>query len=154
MFPNPVVVVPWDFSDHARRALELAAGLTSVDQLRVICVLEEPNPYEPGVIWGTVSEDVAREKCAEQFLESIDRSRFGDLSLHVAFGDPAAEIARFAKARQADLILISSHGRTGVNRLMLGSVAESLMRTAKCPVLLLPNAWVNRQREIDGNQPN
>ncbi|MEZ6094353.1 MAG: universal stress protein [Pirellulaceae bacterium] len=53
------------------------------------------------------------------------------------FGDPGSEITRFAKENDAGLIVISSHGRTGVSRLLLGSVAERVVRLAPCPVLVL-----------------
>ena len=143
IFSNPVVVVPWDFSEFARRALDVAQQITATENIRTICVLEGPNPYEPGIIWGTVSEDVARSRCEEQFQEAVDESRFPGMVFHVAFGDPASEIVRYASVQRADLILIPSHGRTGLKRVLLGSVAEKVIRMAACPVLLLPQAWID-----------
>jgi universal stress protein A len=56
----------------------------------------------------------------------------------IAVGHPAAEIAKAAKEWPADVIVIGSHGRGGLTRLLLGSVAEAVMRHAGCPVLVVP----------------
>jgi universal stress protein A len=55
-----------------------------------------------------------------------------------AGGDPAEEILRYAMRHPIDLIVVGTHGRTGVSRLLLGSVAERVMRGARCPVLVVP----------------
>ena len=55
-----------------------------------------------------------------------------------AGGDPAEEILRYATEQPIDLIVVGTHGRTGVSRLLLGSVAERVMRGARCPVLVVP----------------
>jgi len=55
----------------------------------------------------------------------------------VAHGEPAAEIVRVARERGAGLIVISSHGRTGLGRILFGSTAESVVRHAHCPVLVV-----------------
>jgi nucleotide-binding universal stress UspA family protein len=59
--------------------------------------------------------------------------------LEVVFGAPAEEIAQFAQRDQSELIVLPSHGRTGLARLMIGSVAERVVRLAHCPVLVLRN---------------
>ena len=53
-------------------------------------------------------------------------------------GDPAEEIVRYAAGHRVDLIVLGTHGRTGVSRVLLGSVAERVLRTAHCPVLVVP----------------
>jgi universal stress protein A len=55
----------------------------------------------------------------------------------VLFGDPGQQIAIFAKEMKAGLIVMSSHGRTGLAHLLIGSVAERVLRLASCPVLIL-----------------
>ena len=55
----------------------------------------------------------------------------------VRFGDPASEIVDFASGIAADIIVLPSHGRTGLTHLLIGSVAERVIRLAKCPVLVL-----------------
>jgi len=51
-------------------------------------------------------------------------------------GDPASEIVRIADERKADMIVLGTHGRTGLTRMLMGSVAESIVRRAPCPVLV------------------
>jgi nucleotide-binding universal stress UspA family protein len=53
-------------------------------------------------------------------------------------GDPAEEIVRYARGHSIDLIVVGTHGRTGVSRVLLGSVAERVVRSARCPVLVVP----------------
>ncbi len=141
------VIVPWDFSEHAKCGLGFALESTTQDKIRVLCVLERPDPYSEGAIWGGDAEERAVEKCTEEFWEIVDRSKFPELQFFVEFGNPAAEIVRFAESFQAATIVISTHGRSGIKRLMLGSVAEKVSQTAGCPVMLLPNAWFVAVRE-------
>ena len=70
-------------------------------------------------------------------------------------GDPAEEIARYARENDLDLIVIGTHGRTGMSRALLGSVAERVIRTAPCPVLAVPlSASRLRQAEQPPPQPS
>ena len=135
------IIVPWDFSEHAKCGLGFALEATSVDNIRVICVLERPDPYSDGAIWGGQAEERAVEKCQQEFWEIVDKARFPNLQFVVEFGDPATEIIRFAETFPAATIVISTHGRSGIQRLMLGSVAQKVTQSASCPVMLLPNAW-------------
>jgi nucleotide-binding universal stress UspA family protein len=135
------VIVPWDFSEHAKCGLGFALEAATHDNIHVICVLERPDPYSQGAIWGDEAEERAIEKCIEQFWGIVNKSRFPELQLIVRFGDPAAEIVHYAETIQAATIVISTHGRSGIKRLMLGSVAQKVSQTASCPVMLLPNAW-------------
>jgi nucleotide-binding universal stress UspA family protein len=66
------------------------------------------------------------EECAGLEVEEV-----------IAHGDAATEIVRVAKERNVDLIVISSHGRTGLGRILFGSTAESVVRHATCPVLVV-----------------
>ena len=66
------------------------------------------------------------EECAGLAVEEV-----------ITHGDPAAEIVRVAAEREVDLIVISSHGRTGLGRIIFGSTAEAVVRHARCPVLVV-----------------
>jgi nucleotide-binding universal stress UspA family protein len=73
---------------------------------------------------------------------------------HVVMGDPATEIIQLARSEGADLIVMGTHGRTGLTRLMMGSVAEAVVRRAPCPVLTLKHALASNgppsgAREVD-----
>ena len=136
--PRRIVVVPIDFSDDSFAALDTATELAADKaDLRVIHVLPELEPAEPGVIWNTI-DDAGREEHAAKALEAelLKRGREG-LALRVCIGDPGHEIAKFAEELDAGLIIISSKGKSALQRLLLGSVADRVVRLAHCPVLVL-----------------
>lgn len=136
--PKQCVVTPVDFSDESFEALETALTLAGdASRVHVIHVLPDLDPAEPGVIWSTV-DNATRALHAEQALrERLTDARFQGINLHVNFGDPGHEIAQWAEDLKADLIVLPSHGRTGIRRLLIGSTAERVVRLAHCPVLVL-----------------
>ena len=83
---------------------------------------------------------VTAEGQAAELLSALAQ-RFGGqerLQTALLFGRPAGEIVRYAQANGIDLIVVGTHGRTGVTRALLGSVAEAVVRLAPCPVLAVP----------------
>lgn len=82
--------------------------------------------------------DLAGEEGRKLLADLRERHRF-PLTAHEFYegGDPATEILKAASTWSADLIVVGSHGRGGVSRLVLGSVAEEVMRRARCPVLVV-----------------
>jgi nucleotide-binding universal stress UspA family protein len=80
------------------------------------------------------------EETAARDLPAFSKSEeFAGLEVEdlLAHGEPAAEIVRVAEERGAGLIVVSSHGRTGLGRILFGSTAESVVRHARCPVLVV-----------------
>ena len=136
--PKKNVVVPIDFSDESFRALQAARNLVEGPSgLHVIHVLPALEPAEPGVIWQTV-DDESRRRHAEQALrERMGNSKFAGVEVYIAIGDPGHEIADYGQRVGAELIVLPSHGRTGLKRLLIGSTAERVVRLAHCPVLVL-----------------
>ncbi len=136
--PRQTVVVPIDFSDESYAALAAAREL--VDQpahLHVIHVLPHLEPADPGVIWETV-DDQSRTEHAEKALRAELGKRGCDVGkLAIRFGDPGHEIANYAEQVSAGLIVVSPHGRSRLERLLIGSVADRVVRLAHCPVLIL-----------------
>lgn len=136
--PKQKIVVPVDFSDQSVAAVD--AALSLVDRpsaLYIIHVLPVLTDYEAGVLFNTV-DDQARIQHAEQALrDRLSAAKYAGFHPQVAFGDPGHEIADYAEQIQADLIVLPSHGRTGLTRLLIGSVAERVVRLAHCPVLVL-----------------
>ncbi|WP_157665044.1 universal stress protein [Mariniblastus fucicola] len=139
--PAVPIVVPWDFSNHAKAALRYARQQFANPDIHVLCVLEAPNPYEIGFQWGVDSEQEAAQKCAEDFAKEAGVQHASETEFECRFGDPADEIARYAKSVHAEFIVMSTHGRTGLQKLVLGSVAQKVITRASCPVILLPNHW-------------
>jgi len=132
------VLVPFDFSEASAAAIDGALELVpDASHLYVIHVLPVLGATDLGVVWESVSDE-ARCKQVQKVLEE----RFADkmyrgIHLEVAFGDPGTEITEHAGQIGADLIVLPSHGRTGLKHLFLGSVAERVIRLAHCPVLVL-----------------
>ena len=136
--PKQRVVVPVDFSDESFAALDTALSLVpDASHLSLIYVLPVLDPAEPGVIWTTVDDESRRRHAELALSERLTDKRYAGMKTQISFGDPGHEIADFAQRDHADLIVLSSHGRTGLSRLLIGSVAEKTVRLAHCPVLVL-----------------
>ncbi len=140
------ILVPVDFSEPSREALEYAAGLAKQfgATLDVLHVWEAPSFVVPGsgMVSGTSSEISMHElirKDAEQALDAFVREagkrRIEVRSARAERGHPANAIVEAASDGSYDLIVIGTHGRTGLARALVGSVAERVVRLARCPVL-------------------
>ena len=140
------ILLPTDFSECARRAVPVAAELARLLGARVIC-LHVVEPVVPAVGWapmaGTLPVADLGEEAGEPAREELPAFTRGeefeglDVEDLVAHGEPAAEIVRAAREHDAGLIVISSHGRTGLGRILFGSTAEAVVRHAHCPVLVV-----------------
>jgi len=136
--PKNCVVVPVDFSEQSIQAVDLALGLVEdTAQVHVVHVLPPLAYLEPGVAWTSVDDDTRRRHTEMALKERLSGPAYAKISLHVVIGDPGQGIAEYAEKLKADLIVLPSHGRTGIKRLLIGSVAERVVRLAHCPVLVL-----------------
>jgi nucleotide-binding universal stress UspA family protein len=122
--PESHVLMATDFSDSAEAALGVAIEYAR----RMHARLHVLHVFSPGEIELTqlLADALARAE------PEVPVSATG------AGGEPAEEILRCASRLPADLIVVGTHGRTGVSRLLLGSVAERVVRGARCPVLVVP----------------
>jgi nucleotide-binding universal stress UspA family protein len=138
------ILVPIDFSEHSRKALTYAKEIASVNgaRLQLLHVIEEPiypafySAYS--VFNPTLFKDIYSE--AEKELKKLFRETEGPevkADIHLIHGRAAMEIPKFAEKNGSDLIVIATHGLTGIKHLLLGSVAEKVVRLAKCPVFSL-----------------
>jgi nucleotide-binding universal stress UspA family protein len=136
-------LVPLDGSPVAEAIIpfiiEIAGPLDMA--VRLLRVVE---PIPPVVVEGAspviVDDPVARQRDAEEYLAPIAaelRSRGVDAAWEVRRGAAAATILAAAKSADADLIAMSTHGRSGLGRLLFGSVAEQVLRHADVPVFLM-----------------
>ena len=136
--PKQTVVAPVDFSEDSFKAVDTALELVDGPaHVHVVHVLPLLAVTEPGVIWDTVDDHSRRQHAADALRQRFSQPPHSGLRIEVLFGDPGSEIVDYANRMQADLILLPSHGRTGLKRLLLGSVAERVVRMAHCPVLVL-----------------
>lgn len=136
------ILVPVDFSEHADLALEKGAELARrsgarLDILHVIPELSYPDPYFADAAAIRAMTRAAQEQVPEALQEKVSAS-VGDGGLevqtHMEVGSPASTIVDVSEELESDMIVISSHGRTGLKRIFLGSVAEGVVRRATCPV--------------------
>lgn len=139
------ILVPSDFSESSRAALDYAAELArSLDaSIDVLHVWEAPLFMPPASLLETGVADTSLveifRKNAEDSLSAFvaDAKKRG-VNVRAAFaelGPPAHTIAEFARSREYDLIVMGTHGRTGLPHALIGSVAERVVRHASCPVL-------------------
>lgn len=140
--PPEKILVPVDFSEHSDLALASAGALArrfgaELDVLHVIAELGVPDPYFADAAELRALTKAARDRVPEALAERVDRVLGEDVAAgtHMEVGTPPAAIAEFAREQGSDMIVVGSHGRTGVERVFLGSVAEGIVRRAPCPVL-------------------
>lgn len=136
------ILVPVDFSDFSREALRYAREWTtlydaSIDVLHVVEEKLHPAFYVGGVqsIYD-VEPDIENKatKKLEQFVQNTPGPD-ATIRTHITFGNPAHGIADFVEEEGTDLVAMSTHGQTGLQRFLLGSVAEKVVRHVECPVL-------------------
>ena len=130
-----------DFSPASDAALQYATSLTrdSGALLLIVHVEEPPLPYTGGEMYFTPPEYPNPE--VRRMLHAIVPPDATIRYEHrLEMGDAAEEIVRVAGEEAVDLIVIGTHGRTGLRHLLMGSVAETVMRHASCPVLTLKQA--------------
>lgn len=136
------VVVPVDFSDESLAAVDYALELVQGDASKIylIHVLADMSPADPGVIWGEINDVNRAHHVKQALLERLPSRHAEAMNTTVAFGDAGFRIADFAQTINADLIVIPSHGRSGIERLLIGSVAERVIQYSHCPILVLRDA--------------
>jgi nucleotide-binding universal stress UspA family protein len=132
------IVVPIDFSEDSFAALATASQLAGdAALLKIVHVLPVLEPADPGVIWHAI-DDQSRSRHAQEALQGELRRRgYGPLEVEIRFGDPGHEIAEYASQADAGLVVVASHGKSGLMHMLIGSVAERVVRLAPCPVLVL-----------------
>lgn len=130
------ILVPLDGSTFSERALPTARGLAAGDgRLLVMRVVAAP---EPPLYEGYFESLVSRAE-AEAYLEGLARSLHpAPVTTFVREGEPTAMILDEIAARRVDVVVMSTHGRSGVGRWVYGSVADAIMRRSPVPVLLVP----------------
>jgi nucleotide-binding universal stress UspA family protein len=135
------IVVPLDGSHRSASVLPLVTELAKRCGSKVAFV---------SVVSPTRKDDLPVETAAHNlFAEQKALQKEGlEVELAILYGDPATEILRFAEARGASLLALATHGRTGLDRLRYGSVAEALVRKTSLPMLVVRTAAVVRERVL------
>ena len=130
-----------DFSPASETALEYATALArDSGALLIIAHVEEmPMPYAGGEMY-FAQPDYPNPEVRKMLEAVVPPDKNVKFEHRLAMGVAADDIVRLADEEKADLSVIGTHGRTGLMRVLMGSVAESVMRYAKCPVLTVKQA--------------
>jgi universal stress protein A len=145
------ILFPTDFSRESNHALRLASTLAAesgatlhvvhVDELRDLTAAMG----EAGYLLASAAED--RQEVVDQLERVVPTVPTVTYEQHYLRGSPVTEILAFAEIENIDLIVMASHGRTGLSRFLMGSIAEGVMRKAKCPVLVVKQPFGEIQAE-------
>jgi nucleotide-binding universal stress UspA family protein len=137
------IMVPIDFSDYSKNALRYAVEFARNFKSKIYLVyVVEPMVYPADFSMGQVAipaADMDLQGRAEEELQKLASEIGHDLEVEsfIKTGKPFFEINDAAKEKDIDLIIIATHGHTGVEHLLFGSTAEKVVRKAPCPVLTL-----------------
>ncbi len=139
----PKILFPTDFSTAGQTALELATSLARDRGAKLIIahVEEPPMAYGGGELYYGI-EEPDREQLKKMLTEVLPTDPSVGYEHKLVVGSPATAIVYLAETEKVDMIVMPTHGRTGVLRALMGSVAESVVRQAKCPVLTVKAAAV------------
>ena len=136
------ILVPIDFSDCSKKALQYALPLAKEHEAALTLLYVVPPAYGAGEYSGidyAQLEASMREGGEKELAKLATDEVRGEVSADalVRVGSPAVNIIEVARSLPADLIVISTHGRTGLNHVFLGSVAEHVVQRAPCPVFVV-----------------
>ncbi len=137
------ILAPIDFSDYSKNALKYATQFAKEFNAKLYLIyVVEPMIYPADFSMGQIaipSTDVDLHARAEEELNNLAKTIDPSLKVEtmIRTGKPFVEIIEEAKGKNIDLIIIASHGHTGVEHLLFGSTAEKVVRKAPCPVLTL-----------------
>jgi nucleotide-binding universal stress UspA family protein len=131
------ILFPTDFSTASDAALVHAEALARQMNARllIVHVEEPPLAYGGGELYYGLPEP-----SSDHILKMLEDVKPSDPAVpythRLTMGDPAGEVVRIAEDEGAEMIILGTHGRTGMTRLLMGSVAEAIVRRAPCPVLV------------------
>jgi nucleotide-binding universal stress UspA family protein len=135
------ILFPTDFSECSDRALVLASSLARDNEARLLIVhVHEPHiGYAEGLAAAYTQLNEESRSDVERLLERVKPPfKAIDCERRLIKGSPASAIVELAETEDGiDMIVLGTHGRTGVSRLLMGSVAEAVVRKAPCPVLTI-----------------
>jgi nucleotide-binding universal stress UspA family protein len=152
MFKPHTILHPTDYSDHSAYAFKVALSLAEQHgaTLYVAHIVESLGPEL--VSFGEVTTERQPQGHVRHIWEELLQVKAPPGSPVVVKhilgeGDPAAEVAEIARKYNCDLIVISTHGRTGLERLLMGSIAEKIVRLAPCAILTVKRCPATPSRE-------
>jgi universal stress protein A len=145
------ILAPTDFSAHSEYAVRYACGLAARlgSELHLVHILSEVLPAGPDPLLMPVMPpefyEESEQRARDNFGRLLDPAWGSPRSVVTAvrWGGPVESIVAYADELKVDLIVIATHGRTGLSHVLLGSVAERIVREAPCPVLTLKSLVIS-----------
>lgn len=132
------ILYPTDFSEYSEAALEHAVSLAR-DMGAMVHIVHVKEP--PGAFVDTGFGGYPIDVDEVELLNELEKVRPSDPKIgythKLLTGEPASEIVRYAKSQHVEMIVMGTHGRKGLTRMLMGSVAEEVVRKAPCPVLTI-----------------
>jgi len=145
MMPFKTILFATDFSAASKAAFEVAAGLARDYRARIIAVhVIEPVRMGFSEFASYVGPDEDKGLAMEQLQAIRPPSPMVTMEYRLLEGEPARVIIESAHETEADLIVMGTHGRAGLTRLVMGSVAEDVLRRAPCPVMTIRDVVTER----------
>jgi universal stress protein A len=139
MFQPRIILHPTDFSDYSAYAFRIATDLARQHRATLLVLHVVATLGPENVTYGEAVSELEPEGFHEHLQRELRRQVPAPDGVTVQYmlvaGDPSHEIERVARERSCDLIVMGTHGWTGLNRLLMGSIAEQVIRRALCPVL-------------------
>jgi nucleotide-binding universal stress UspA family protein len=133
------ILVPLDGSEMAEAAIPDALGMARSGSSTLMLVRAANARSLPGT--DVIGEQIEAVREAEEYLaamkEKLEKEGARQVQTHVWYGPAAPALVEAARVQKADLIVMSTHGRSGLGRLIFGSVAESVLRGTTVPILLV-----------------
>ncbi|BDG04428.1 universal stress protein [Anaeromyxobacter oryzae] len=136
------ICCPIDFSDASRAAMEVAGDLARRFGAELVLLHAYPIPgytFPDGSIVASpkMMQELAdqAERHLQEWRADAEKLGISRVTTAKAIGEPAAEIVAFAKEQGVGLVVVGTHGRTGLEHALMGSIAERVVRRAGCPVL-------------------
>jgi nucleotide-binding universal stress UspA family protein len=138
------ILVPVDFSDYSKSSLRYAVNFSKYFKAEMILIyVVEPVIYPPDFSMGQIAIPAINpewdQRAREELYKLAESEIHGDVKVKtiIKTGKPFMEIIEAAEEEDIDLIIIATHGHSGVEHILFGSTAEKVVRKAPCPVLTL-----------------
>ena len=135
---NNNVMCAVDVNDFDQEVIDMAAffakQLGNPLDIVHVTVMADPSRATPNAVGGSTEPLIADERLLQQIKTSVEGV---EINHHHLSGLPSEKLLDFAASQQPPLLVMGTHGRRGMSRMLLGSVAEKVMRLASCPVLVM-----------------
>jgi nucleotide-binding universal stress UspA family protein len=141
LFQPRIILCPTDFSENSTFALRIARDLAHQNQATLIAIHIAESLGAEGLAYGEATSQLQPEGHIAELRQRLMATVPAEPGLEPRYllreGDPAAVIEQVVREHHCDLVVLGTHGRTGLDRLLMGSIAENIIRRCPCPVLVV-----------------